>query len=143
MSYLIGIAAAVGVALLGAAGRFDRDRSFYPTLLAVIASYYVLFAAMGGSVSAVWTEAGVMAVFVAIAVWGSRRNLWIVVVGLAAHGVFDSFHVAVAADASAPLWWPAFCAAFDVTAAAYFACLLRFGRVDARSAVAGSPEAAR
>lgn len=139
MSYLIGISAAVGIALLGAAGRFDRDRSFYPTVLAVVASYYVLFAAMGGSVSAVWTEAGVMSVFLAIAVWGSRRNLWIVVVGLAAHGVFDSFHAAVAADASAPKWWPAFCLAFDVTAAAYFACLLTFGRVDARSSVPSSP----
>jgi hypothetical protein len=99
----------------------------------VIASYYVLFAAMGGSVSALVAEAGTMAVFVAISIWGVRRNLWIVVVGLAAHGVFDSFHAALAVDASAPAWWPTFCLAFDITAAAYVACLLTFGRINSRS----------
>lgn len=127
MSYLIGVAAAVGVALLGAAGGFHRDRGFSPLLLMVVASYYVLFAAIGASVSALATEIIVMAVFVAIAIWGARRNLWIAVAGLAAHGVFDSFHGALAADTGAPAWWPAFCLAFDVTAATYFAFLLASG----------------
>ena len=32
---------------------FDRDRALYPTVVIVIASYYVLFAAMSGSVHTV------------------------------------------------------------------------------------------
>jgi len=133
VSYLIGISTAVGVALLGAAGRFDRERGFYPTILMVVASYYLLFAAMGGGESTLWAEAGIMAVFVAIAISSMRRNLWIAVAGLAAHGVFDSFHAALPVDASAPAWWPTFCLAFDVTAAVYFACLLTFGRISPRA----------
>jgi hypothetical protein len=35
---------------------FDRDRALYPTVLIVIASYYVLFAAMSGSVQTVLLE---------------------------------------------------------------------------------------
>jgi hypothetical protein len=136
MSYLIGISGALGVALIGTVGRFDRDRGFYPTLLMVIASYYLLFAAIGGSVSALWTEAGILAVFVVIAMWCIRSSLWIVVAGLTAHGVFDWFHAALPVDAGAPNWWPTFCLAFDITAAAYVACLITSGRIPSRSPVA-------
>jgi hypothetical protein len=47
MEYLIGIGLAVAVAGLAAGVGFDHDRSFAPTILIVIASYYVLFAAIG------------------------------------------------------------------------------------------------
>jgi hypothetical protein len=46
MAYVVGIVLSVGVALLARSVGFDRDRAFYPTVLIVIASYYVLFAAM-------------------------------------------------------------------------------------------------
>ena len=49
MEYLIGIALSLAVAGTAAAVGFDRERAFYPVLLIVIASYYVLFAAMGAS----------------------------------------------------------------------------------------------
>jgi hypothetical protein len=52
MPYAIGIALAILTALLVTTAGFDRDRAVYPTLLIVIASYYVLFAVMGGSVRA-------------------------------------------------------------------------------------------
>jgi hypothetical protein len=41
MSYVVGIVLSVGVALLARRAGFDRDRAFYPTVLMVIASYYV------------------------------------------------------------------------------------------------------
>ena len=41
MPYLIGIVLSVGVALFARCVEFDRDRAFYPTVLMVIASYYV------------------------------------------------------------------------------------------------------
>jgi hypothetical protein len=52
MPYVIGIVLSVAVALFARRAGFDRDRTFYPTVLIVIALYYVLFAAMSESVPA-------------------------------------------------------------------------------------------
>jgi hypothetical protein len=60
MPYAIGIALAILTALLVTTAGFDRDRAIYPTLLIVIASYYVLFAVMGGSIRAISIESAVM-----------------------------------------------------------------------------------
>jgi hypothetical protein len=46
MDYVIGVALAFVVSAFAALAGFDRERVFYPTLLIVIASYYVLFAVM-------------------------------------------------------------------------------------------------
>jgi hypothetical protein len=53
MPYLIGIVLSVGVAVFARCVGFDRDRVFDPVVMTVIASYYVLFAAMTGSVRTV------------------------------------------------------------------------------------------
>ena len=50
LPYVVGIVLSIGVALFARFVRLDRDRAFYPTVMIVIASYYVLFAAMSGSV---------------------------------------------------------------------------------------------
>lgn len=71
---------------------FDRDRAFYPTVLIVIASYYVLFAAMSGSLHTVLLESVVMTVFVLAAVAGFKSTALIVVAALAGHGLFDALH---------------------------------------------------
>ena len=47
MEYLIGVALALALTGVFAAMGFDRDRSFYPVVLIVVATYYVLFAVMG------------------------------------------------------------------------------------------------
>jgi hypothetical protein len=49
MEYLIGLILSLVVAGFAIIVGFDRDRSFYPTVLIIIASYYVLFAVMGAS----------------------------------------------------------------------------------------------
>ncbi len=46
MEYRIGLILAVAVAGSAIAIGLDRERTFYPTVLMVIASYYVLFAVM-------------------------------------------------------------------------------------------------
>lgn len=125
MAYLIGVALAAAVGLLAAIVGFDRDRSFYPTVMIVIASYYVLFAVSGGSTSVIATEAAVMAVFAGVAIAGFKRSLWLVVGALAAHGVFDLLHAPLIANPGVPPWWPPFCLAYDVTAAAGLAWRLR------------------
>jgi hypothetical protein len=49
VGYLIGLILALAVAGSATAIGLDRERAFYPTVLMVIASYYVLFAVVGAS----------------------------------------------------------------------------------------------
>jgi hypothetical protein len=125
LAYLIGALLAVAVGGLGTAVGLDRDRAFYPTVMAVIASYYALFAVMGGSTHALLVEAAVATLFLAVTLVGFKYSLWLVVGALASHGVFDVFHGQLIANPGVPVWWPAFCLAYDGVAAAYLAFLLR------------------
>jgi hypothetical protein len=47
MEYMIGVLVGLAVGALGTFVGFDRERSFFSTVLIVTASYYVLFAVMG------------------------------------------------------------------------------------------------
>lgn len=125
MAYIIGIVLAVAVAAFGRISRFDRDRSFYPTVLIVIGSIYVLFATMSGSIETVLVESIGMAAFATAAVAGFRYSAWIVVAGLAAHGAFDFVHGYLIVNSGVPAFWPAFCGTYDVVAAAGLAWILR------------------
>jgi hypothetical protein len=130
MEYALGVAVAIAVGLFAGAVGFDRERSFYPVVLIVVASYYVLFAAMAQSTDALFAEALAAALFVAAAALGFRRTLWIVVAGLAMHGVFDFVHHGLITNPGVPAWWPGWCLAYDVTAAACLAAVLIARRVD-------------
>jgi hypothetical protein len=125
MPYVIGIVLSVSVASLASCVGFDRDRAFYPTVLMVIASYYVLFAAMSASVHTVLLESVVMTVFVIAAIAGFKSSAWIVVAALAGHAIFDAVHSHVLENSGVPAWWPAFCLAYDLGAAGGLALLLR------------------
>jgi hypothetical protein len=129
MPYVIGIVLSALVAVFGRYVGLDRDRAFYPTVMIVIASYYVLFAVMSGSGQTVVIESIVMTLFAAAAVAGFKSSAWIVVVALASHGLFDAVHGHVIENAGVPTWWPAWCFAYDVGAAAGLAWLLRHGIV--------------
>ena len=109
----------------------DRDRAFYPTVAIVIASYYCLFAVMGASTRALVLESLVAGAFLAVAILGFRSSLWVVVIALGAHGVFDLAHGAVISNPGVPSWWPAFCLTYDATAAGYLAWRLASGRIRA------------
>jgi hypothetical protein len=104
---------------------FDRDRAFYPTVLIVIALYYVLFAAMSESAQTVLLESVVMVGFSIAAVVGFKSSAWMVVGGLAGHGVFDALHSYVLENSGVPMWWPAFCLAFDLAAAGGLAWVIK------------------
>ncbi len=125
MPYVIGIVLSVGFAVFARNVGFDRDRAFYPTVMIVIALYYVLFAAMSGSVQTVVIESAVMVLFAAAAVAGFKSSSWIVVVALAGHGVFDAVHGYVIENAGVPAWWPAWCLSYDLGAAAILAWLTK------------------
>jgi hypothetical protein len=121
VAYVIGTVLACCVSLFARLAGFDRDRAFYPTMLVVIASFYILFAVMGGSVYALAVESMIMIGFLVVAVLGLRLNLWIVVAGLAGHGLFDALHPSLLSNPGVPAWWPPFCLAYDVTAASCLA----------------------
>ena len=131
MALLVGALLAAAVGLFATAVGLDRDRAFYPTVTIVIALYYALFAVMGASANALVLESAVGAVFIALAAFGFRSSLWVVVLALAAHGVFDLAHSRVISNPGVPAWWPAFCLTYDLAAAAYLAWLLRIGRIRA------------
>ena len=131
MALLIGALLAVAVGLFATGLGLDRDRAFYPVVTIVVASYYALFAVMGASTHALVLELLVGAVFLAAAVAGFRWSLWVAAVALAGHGVFDLVHAALISNPGVPDWWPAFCMAYDVTAGAYLAGLLKSGRIRA------------
>ena len=115
MEYVIGVILGFAVAGFSSVVGFDRDRSFYPTVLIVIAAYYVLFAAMGAPARIIGIETAIAGGFLLIAVLGYKNNPWLVAAGIAGHGLMDFVHHLFIYNAGMPEWWPGFCGAVDVT----------------------------
>lgn len=82
MEYLIGVILSAVVACFCTLIGFARERSFYPTVLIVVGSYYVLFAAMAASSRTLIVESVVAFLFLLFAVLGFKTNLWFVVAAL-------------------------------------------------------------
>jgi hypothetical protein len=125
MEYLIGVGLAAVVCAFAALSGFDRDRAFYPTVVIVVAHYYILFAAMSGSITALVQESAVAVVFAVLAVIGFKKNLWLAAVALAGHGIFDFIHHQFIHNPGVPEWWPGFCAAFDIAAGGFLGFRLK------------------
>jgi hypothetical protein len=123
MGYIVGFGLAIAVAIFARAVGLDRGRAFYATVAIVVATYYVLFAVMGGSMQSLAIESAVMIGFVIAAAVGFKRSSWLIAACLAGHGVFDALHGVLYENAGVPEWWPAFCGTYDV-AAAFFMVLL-------------------
>ncbi len=124
MEYLVGISMAVAIGVFASAVGFDRERGFYPVVLCVVASYYALFAIIGGSFRVLALETWLAFGFVALAAWGFKRNLWLVVAGLFGHGAMDLIHPQILINPGEPAWWPGFCMSYDMVAAGYLALKL-------------------
>jgi len=112
MEYLIGLLLAIAVVVFAVLIGLDRERSFYVTTLIVVASYYSLFAIMGGSRHALIVEVLVASVFCVLAAVGFKKSLWLLAVGLVGHGVFDFVRQGFIDNPGVPRWRPGFCAAF-------------------------------
>ncbi len=124
MEHLIGLLLAVAVAGFAAVAGFDRERSFYATVLVVVATYYILFAAMGASRGTLFLEILVVIGFAAAAAVGYRKSAWVLAAGLVGHGVFDFFHHLLIDNPGVPRWWPGFCLGFDAAFGALLAMRL-------------------
>ena len=114
MEYLVGILLSLGTIVLAAVIGFARERSFYSTVLIVVATYYILFAAMGASGRTLVIEIVIASGFILFAVLGFKGNLWLAAAALVGHGIFDFIRPGVIANPGVPHWWPGFCMAFDV-----------------------------
>jgi len=114
IAFIAGVGLAVVLAVFGKFTGYEKDRSFFPTLLIVIASYYLLFAILDGSVSTILIEIAVAAVFIVLAIWGSYQFPLIVGAGIALHGIFDFMYGHLYVNSGVPVWWPAFCAGIDI-----------------------------
>ena len=138
MEYLIGGGLGLGVSVFATVVGYDRSRAFYPTIVIIVASYYVLFAVMAGAASALLVEAALFALFAFLSVMGFRASLWFAAAALMGHGLLDVVHGDLIANRGVPLWWPGFCMAYDVVAGLYLALLLVYrteGREDFAAAL--------
>ena len=127
MALLIGTLLALATGALGRLVGFDRDRAYYPVVLIVIASYYCLFAVIDGSPVALAADTAVAMGFTLAAIIGFRTSLWVIAGALAVHGLMDMVHHNIIANSGVPAWWPAFCGAFDLTAAGWLAVAITGG----------------
>lgn len=114
MEYLVGVLLSVAVVICSATIGFDRERSFYSTVLIVVATYYILFAVMGASRRTLILEIAMASGFFLFAALGFKGNLWLVAAATAGHGIFDMLRPRFIANPGVPHWWPGFCMAFDV-----------------------------
>lgn len=124
MAFVIGASLALVVGIFATVIGLDRERAFYVTVTIVIAWLYALFAVMAGSTDALAAELVPGSIFMAAAVVGFRRSMWLVAAALVAHGIFDWVHPHVISNPGVPAFWPAFCSAYDVVAGAYLAWLI-------------------
>ncbi|MFN0305932.1 MAG: hypothetical protein ACKVQU_36895 [Burkholderiales bacterium] len=124
MEYTIGFALALATVGMAIGTGLGRERSFYATVMIVIASCYVLFAVMGGSSHAIVLESLIAVGFSIVAIIGFRMNLWLVVAAMVGHGLFDVVHHRFIENPGVPQWWSGFCLAFDIAAGVFLAFLL-------------------
>ena len=92
----------------------------YAIGLALIASVYIGFAVADGRPAVIAVESSVAAVFVVVAAAAVTGSPWLLVLGLAGHGLKDLWQHRRQFVANTR-WWPPFCLVVDWTAAAIIA----------------------
>jgi len=126
------------IGLLAAAGAVSMTRKilgprteqvFYGMFLIMIAAFYLAFVAYFGIATAWRAETAAVVVFAVIGLFGARLPIALIV-GYPLHGLWDLLHELQAQGAlsaiepgqltAIPLAYGVFCAAFDVSIAAYF-----------------------
>jgi hypothetical protein len=92
----------------------------YALGLALIAAIYIGFSVADGRRKVIAVETAVAAVFVGVAAVGVTGPAWLLVAGLAGHGLKDLWqqHSRFVANTR---WWPPFCATVDFVAATLIA----------------------
>ncbi|WP_135506032.1 hypothetical protein [Roseovarius aestuariivivens] len=103
-----------------------RDRSGLAVLVAAIAFFYPVFAVDHGGL---FLHGAIFATFAAAAIWAYHRSTLALALVLGAHGLLD---LALGLTGHpGPGWWPHFCGALDLAAAALVCLLVRLERIPA------------
>jgi hypothetical protein len=92
----------------------------YAIGLALIASIYIGFAVADGRPAVIAVESSVVGIFVVVAAAAVTGSPWLLVLGLAGHGLKDLWQHRRHFVANTR-WWPPFCLAVDWTVAAIIA----------------------
>ena len=92
----------------------------YALGLAVIAPVYIGFAVADGRRRIIGVETGVASVFIIVAAAAITGSPWLLVLGLAGHGVKDLWQHRTHFVANTR-WWPPFCLVIDCVVAAIIA----------------------
>jgi hypothetical protein len=102
------------------------DTTVYALGLTLIAAVYIGFAVADGRPRVIAVETGVAAAFVVVAAVAVTGSAWLLVAGLAGHGLKDlwQYRTGFVADTR---WWPPFCATVDFVAATIIAIALGAG----------------
>ena len=98
----------------------------YGLSLTLIAAVYIGFAVADGRPVVIAVEAAVAAVFVVVAAAGVSGPAWLLVAGLAGHGVKDLWQHRSHYVANTR-WWPPFCMVVDWVVAAILVVLIAAG----------------
>ena len=98
----------------------------YALSLPLIAAVYIGFAVADGRAHVLAVETVVASVFVVTAAAALSVSPWLIVAGLAGHGVKDAWQHRTQFVAGTR-WWPPFCAAVDVVAAALISLAITTG----------------
>jgi hypothetical protein len=98
----------------------------YALGLALIAAVYIGFSVADGRARVIAVETVVAAAFVVLAALAVTGSGWVLVAGLAGHGLKDLWQHRTGFVANTR-WWPPFCAAVDFVAAALIAAALVAG----------------
>ena len=98
----------------------------YAISLVGIAFIYIGFAVADGRWKVIGVECGVAGVFVVIAAAAVTGSAWLLVIGLAGHGLKDWWQHRTHYVANTR-WWPPFCAAVDFVVAAIIAIEIAAG----------------
>ncbi|HEY6744403.1 MAG TPA: hypothetical protein VI357_01670 [Mycobacteriales bacterium] len=118
----------VGVVQAGAPLAFPwlRPVTVYALSLPLIAAVYLGFAVADGRRHILAVETAVASLFVIVAAAAVTGSLWLIVAGLAGHGLKDLWQHRTGFVAGTR-WWPPFCATVDWVAAALLAGAITAG----------------
>ena len=99
----------------------------YALGLTLIAAVYVGFGVADGRRTVIAVETGVASAFIVIAAVAVTGPAWLVVGGLAGHGLKDLWQHRTGFVANTR-WWPPFCAVVDLVAATAIALMIMTDR---------------
>ena len=91
--------------------------------LTLIAAVYIGFGVADGRPTVIAVETAVASLFIAIAAVAVTGPAWLIVAGLAGHGLKDLWQHRTAFVANTR-WWPSFCAVVDLVAATAIALMI-------------------